>query len=188
MKRLLLLFILLQPLWAEPIIAKQMVDVDADGLKEWVGLQTYEHQGVTLGQMVLIDGRGDVLWAGSKTAPQFIFLGEFDGGEIEAAYQTDDGQTFVVASYQKSDVRPTRFRLFTWHNRGFVHLRDGHLLASPSDARRFTWGDNLGAQSWLEGFDGTDKQGRLKARVTDLQARSKESVLLRPEGKDYLIE
>lgn len=179
--RLGLLLCLIQPVYSQELLHSHPVDVDGDGVSEVVGLREYERDGVTYGQLVLTDKAGQTLWEGSKKVKEFTFLGEFDGGGLEAVYGDQNG-VFVLASYQKSDVRPTRYRLFTWHGRGFVHLRDGALLGSQG---AFVWKDDLGASRWIDRFEGSDSQGRLKAVVTDLKARSQETVLVRPGSRGF---
>jgi len=188
MKTLLFLFLLLSlhSLSTQELLSKHPVDIEGDGHSEWIGLREFQRDGVVLGQMVMMDDRGNIVWEGSKEAQEFIFLGEFDGGAIEAAYRTNDGQVFVIGSYQKSDVRPTRFRLFTWHDHRFVHLRDGQLSPHSNNPKRFVWADDPEASLWVEAFEGSTDHGLLKIQISDLQAGSQDKGLLRPSGQDYI--
>lgn len=180
------MLLLTQMLWAEPLVSVHPIDVDGDGTVERVALRRFEKDGVEYGQLVLTDAAGKVVWEASTRAPEFLFLGEFDKGTLEAAYR-QDGSAMLLASYQKSDVSPTRFRQFMWHGHGFVHLRDGHLLPAPQRPATFIWSQNPAASRWLEEFNGTDGHGRLRARITDLEARKKEEMLLRPDDKEFVL-
>lgn len=154
-------------------------------MKERVGLRKFQEDGVTYGQLVMTDGRGDVLWEGSRKVSEFRFLGEFDKGTLEVAYSVN-GSTFLIASYQKSDVRPTKFRQFMWHDHRFVHLRDGNLLPAPQRPATFVWMDNPGASRWLEEFRGTGGGGALKVQVMEIPGGDEEW-LVRPDGNEFVL-
>lgn len=183
---MLLALLTLQPLWAEELVSAHWLDVDGDGVYERVGLRPFERDGVRYGQLVVTDGRGDIVWEGPKDVSEFLFLGEFDKGTLEAAYRYQ-GSAFLIGSYQKSDVRPTDFRQFMWHDHRFVHLRDGNLLPAPQRPATFVWAKNPRAERWLEEFQGADKEGRLKAGIQDLRARKFEALLLRPDHQEFVL-
>lgn len=187
-KILVLSLFLFQCALGQELLHKHAIDIDGDGTAEYVGLREYEVDGVFYGRLIVADEKGRDLWVGPNTNREFRFLGEFDGGTLEAAYQTSDGQVFLLASYQKSDVRPTKFRLFTWHNRGFVHLRDGSLLPTSKPADKFVWSDKPQASRWIEAFNGADGEGNLKAQFTDMRAGRQSKILLRPKGKEYVLK
>jgi hypothetical protein len=188
MWRFLIILAILTPCaGAESLKFKHAVDVNGDGTTEYVGLREYESDGLVYGRLVLTDSEGVVVWEAPVNVKEFRFLGEFDAGGLEAAYRTQDGQVFLLGSYQKSDVRPTRYRIFTWHDRRFVHLRDGDLLPAPQRPATFVWSDDPGAARWVEEVRGADENGDLKALVTDLKKREREEVVLRPNGLEYVL-
>lgn len=174
------------PLGALPLTSEQTIDLDGDGTLERVGLVEFGEQGVTYGQLTVTDWNGEVLWQAPRNAEDFVFLGEFDRGLVEAVYR-DGGQVYLLGSYQKSDVRPTRFRLFLWNGSGFDHLRSGSLLPQEQRPGTFGWNE-LGASVWIESFDGSTEDGILRARVTNLMEREQSDVLLRPVGDEYIRE
>ncbi len=174
------------PGWGQSLVSTHQIDLDGDGVKEVVGLRKFERDGVEYGQLVVADQKGRILWEASTKAPEFLFLGEFDKGTLEAAYRQDES-AFLIASYQKSDVSPTRFRQFMWHDRGFVHLRNGSLLPAPQRPATFIWKEDPGASRWLEEFKGSNAKGHLRAEITDLGTRSKEEMWLRPDGKEFVL-
>ena len=171
---------------------KAQVDLNRDGTPETVALKPFTQDGVRLGQLVVLDRRGRVLWAGPRRSatPQLpseplVFGGEFDLGEVEVAGDLDgDGAVELLGTYQQSDVRPTRFRLLRWTGDRFIHVRSGCLV--PADQRPGTWvwkPQAPDASSWILGFRALLPDGTLRAQKLDFPG-GEEELLLRatPEG------
>lgn len=191
------LIMLLGPARAQrpDLITPLVVDLDGDGKVEVVAIRPFVQDGVELGQLVVRDEAGKTIWEGpshsaSPSYPQEpdIFLGEFDLGDLEAVGDFNgDGKIELMGTYQKSDVRPTRFRLFELDGKAFVHRRSGSLLPAPQRPATFVWAENAGAKSWIESFHGFD-QGRFQATLNDLSAgTSSEVELASQDGGDGLV-
>ena len=177
------------------LITPLAFDLDGDGKMEVVAIRPFVQDGVELGQLVVSDESGKTIWEGpthsaSPSYPQEpeIFLGEFDLGDLEAIGDFNgDGKVDLMGTYQKSDVRPTRFRLFEWEGKAFVHRRSGSLLPAPQRPATFLWADNPGAASWIESFHGF-AEGRFLATLNDLPAGTSTNVELAcQEGGDELV-
>ena len=159
------------------LITPLVVDLNGDGKVEIVAIRPFVQDGVELGQLVVRDEAGKTIWEGpshsaSPSSPREpdIFLGEFDLGDLEAVGDFNgDGKIELMGTYQKSDLRPTRFRLFEWDGKAFVHRRSGSLLPAPQRPATFVWAENPGATSWIESFHGFD-QGCFQATLNDLSA------------------
>lgn len=170
MRWLLCLFLLTLPAWAERTLK---ADLDGDGTPEVVRLAEYEVEGVTLGQLV-VERQGKVLWRGPRSkqpySPEpFRFLGEFDGGDLVFLADYDsDGKVDLVASDQKSDVRPTVFRLFHWNGQKFVFERRAILVPQPQKPATYQWEKPDPSRSvWVETIR-AGAGGAFELRVTNL--------------------
>jgi hypothetical protein len=191
------LLTLLCPAWAQrpSLITPLSCDVDGDGVQEIVAIRPFVQDGVELGQLVLLSLEGDTLWAGpthsaTPVSPQEpdIFLGEFDLGDLEAVGDFQgDGKLMLLGTYQKSDVRPTRFRLLEWDGQGFRHVRSGSLLAAPQRPATFVWSDDPGAGSWIESFSGFGDDGLFRATLADLDGDAPANVLLSIQGQEFVL-
>ncbi len=156
---------------------KRPVDLNRDGRPEIVALKAFTQEGVRLGQLLVLDGRDRLLWAGPRrtAVPQspsepLVFGGDFDRGEVEVLGDLDgDGRVELLGTYQKSDVRPTRFRLLRWTGRAFTHVRSGALVPAGQRPGTWVWRERAGeAPTWIERFV-TLRPGRLlSVEVTDL--------------------
>lgn len=172
------------PAAAAPLVSPLKTDLDGDGRLETVALRSYEKAGETYGQLVVFRHDGQLLWQAPRHGEAFVFLGPYDRGTLELLYR-HQGKVWLLASYQKSDVRPTRFRLFVW-SQGFKHVRDGALLPANQRPATFEWAENPGASRWIDQFLG-EQDGLLEVRVTDLQARASEQIKLRPDGDEFVL-
>jgi hypothetical protein len=190
--------VLIAPAWAQrpSVLTPLSCDLDGDGIAETIALRPFLQQGVELGQLIVMDAQGKIVWSGATESanpqnPQEpdIFLGEFDLGDLEAVGDfAGNGRIRLLGTYQKSDVRPTRFRLFEWNGQGFVHLRSGSLLPAPQRPATFVWKDAVPeAQVWIESFLGVAEDGRLPAIVTDLTSGEQTRVLLDPQGEEFVL-
>lgn len=190
------LLLALSPGSAQPpdLITPLTCDLDGDGQLEVVAVRPFVQEGVELGQLVVLNQAGETLWAGpsssaTPSSPQEpeIFLGEFDLGDLEAVGDFfGDGKIMLLGTYQKSDVRPTRFRLFEWDGKAFVHRRSGSLLPAPQRPATFIWKDDPGAGAWVESFHGFD-QGLLNASLTDLREPERIDIVLSPRDGEFVL-
>lgn len=191
------LMLLAGPVWAQrpSVLSPLLCDIDGDSVPETVAIRPFVQDGVELGQLILFDREGKILWAGPArsasprhpTEPE-IFLGEFDLGDLEAVGDfAGDGKIRLLGTYQKSDVRPTRFRLFEWNGRGFEHLRSGSLLPAPGQPATFIWSDSPNPEVWIESFHGFLDDGLFRAAVLDARAGEESQVLLSSEGDAFVL-
>lgn len=198
-KRILTAFLLLVAL--APVSAQRpdqisplICDLNGDGQPEVVAIRPFVQDGVELGQLVVRNQQGDILWAGpahsaNPSSPQEpeIFLGEYDLGDLEAVGDFfGNGKVMLLGTYQKSDVRPTRFRMFEWDGTAFVHRRSGSLLPAPQRPATFVWSEDPGAGAWIESVLGFD--GRLfRATLTDLRNTDSVDIMLSPRGEEFVL-
>lgn len=151
---------------------KIAVDLNGDGKKEWVVLKPYPVGETTRGQLLVLDSSGKILWTGPRIKDAFsnspwAFLGEFDLGEICWVDDYDgDGRVDLCATYQKSDVRPTHFRLFHWNGKGFVFDKSGMLVPAPQKPATFEWRTySPEVTTWVESLVCTGP-GRYRAEIS----------------------
>lgn len=136
---------------------KIAVDLNGDGRKELVVLKPYSAGEVTKGQLMVLDSAGKIIWTGPRIKDAYSnspwsFLGEFDLGDIAWISDYDgDGQVDLCATYQKSDVRPTQFRLFHWNGKGFVYDKSAMLVPAPQKPATLIWqAYSPEATTWVE--------------------------------------
>lgn len=115
-------------------------DLNGDGTKETVRLIPYKVGETELGQLVVEDSKGKQLWKAPRSKDAFgddpfSFLGEFDRGDFEFIGDFDqDGKVDLVATEQKSDVRPTVYKIFHWDGHQFVF--DKSAMLTPDTKKR----------------------------------------------------
>jgi hypothetical protein len=183
--------------WAQrpSVLSPLQCDIDGDGVMETVGLRPFLQDGVELGQLILFDQEGRILWAGpsqsasplSPPEPE-IFLGEYDLGDLEAAGDfAGNGRVRLLGTYQKSDAGPTRFRLFEWTGQTFAHLRSGWLVPAAQRPATFVWSDEPDDQVWIESFLGWGADGLLRATVVDLRSGERSDILLAPQDEEFVL-
>ena len=146
MKKLACLLALSTCAWAAPRYHQKFsVDLNRDGRPEQVVLAYYKVGQVQLGQLQVLSPQGKVIWASPKLKDAFEdspwqFLGELDLGDISWIDDYDrDGQVDLCATDQKSDVSPTRFRLFHWDGKRFVYDQTYNLTAASQKPVSFEW-------------------------------------------------
>lgn len=193
----LLSLLISSPSWAQrpDLLSPLSCDLDGDGVQEIVALRPFLQDDVELGQLVVLNAKGDTLWSGpahsaTPISPQEpdVFLGEFDLGDLEVVGEFfRRGKVQLLGTYQKSDVRPTRFRLLEWDGSAFRHLRSGHLIPAPQRPATFIWTDNPAADQWVESFLGFGDDGLFRAQVQDLKAGESTTVLLAPQGEEFVL-
>lgn len=151
---------------------KIAVDLNGDGKKEFVVLKPYTVGESSRGQLLVLDSTGKILWTGPRikdahSSSPWAFLGEFDMGDISWIDDYDgDGRVDLCASYQKSDVRPTHFRLFHWNGKGFVYDKSGMLVPAPQKPATFEWkAFSPDAPCWVESMICL-RGGRYRAEVS----------------------
>ena len=165
---------------------KAQVDLNRDGVLETVTLKPFTQEGIRLDQLVVLDRKGRVLWAGPRhsAVPQgpsepMVFGGEFDLGEVDLVGDVDgDGKVEVLGTYQQSDVRPPRFRLLRWTGDRFVHVRSGCLVPANQRPGTFVWKEHdYEASSWVQHFQAVQPGGTVQVKVQDLSGQAGEQVL-----------
>ena len=155
---------------------KLAVDLNGDGRPDTIRLITYKANDVTLGQLVVEDAGGKLLWKGPRFSDAYAsdpyrFLGEFDRGDLEFAGDLDgDGRVELVATYQKSDVRPTEFRMFRWNGKRFVFEQRGMLVPQPQKPATFNFSKADPARTyWVDEIRKAGGHYRLK--IMDLRTQ-----------------
>lgn len=196
MKRLALALLLLTlPAQAAEggLTQKFQVDLNGDGRKETVALKPFTQDGVTLGQLVVLNDRGTILWAGPKRSKTpyspsepLVFGGEFDRGDIEVVGDLDgDGTVELLGTFQKSDLSPTRFRLLRWKKDRFVHVCSNNLVQAPQRPGTFVWAKRPEASVWLDAFQELRPDRLLQVKILDARTTPQdleETVRMTPEG------
>ncbi|MBS2040290.1 hypothetical protein JST97_35210 [bacterium] len=158
MRKLACLLLLTPLAWGTTFYRQKIaVDLNGDGRKEWVVLKPYTVGEVTKGQLMVLDSGGKIMWTGPRIKDAYsnspwAFLGEFDLGDIAWIDDYDgDGQVDLCATYQKSDVRPTQFRLFHWNGKGFVYDKSAMLVPAPQKPATLIWrAYSPDASTWAE--------------------------------------
>lgn len=161
-------------LWAEERFRLQMkVDLNGDGRKETVRLVPYKVGETELGQLIVEDSRGVTLWRAPKckdaySSEPFHFLGEFDRGDLECLLDFDgDGRPEIVATGQKSDVRPTTFLVYRWTGKAFMLVNEG-MLVPDGAVYKFKVFDPM-ANAWVDRIHNKGN-GRFQLDVSRLGA------------------
>ncbi len=151
---------------------KIAVDLNGDGKKEWVVLKPFNVGESTRGQLLVLDAGGKIVWTGPRikdanSNSPWAFLGEFDLGDISWVDDYDgDGRVDLCATYQKSDVRPTHFRLFHWNGKGFVYDKSAMLVPAPQKPATFEWkAFSPDASAWVESMT-CSSPGSYRAEVS----------------------
>jgi hypothetical protein len=158
-------------------------DLDGDGRKETIRLIPYKVGEAELGQLVVEDPNGKAIWKAPKSKDAFSvepyhFLGEFDRGDLEFVGDYDqDGKIDLVTTEQKSDVRPTTYRIFHWDGHKFVFDKAVMLTPEPRERGQnpfyytFKQFDPM-ASVWVERIAKLDK-GMFELTVSDLSRSSR---------------
>lgn len=132
------------------------VDLNGDGRPEQVALRRYQLGHVPMAQLVVLNAAGQTLWSAPRVKDAYAdspwaFLGEFDLGDISWVDDYDgNGQVDLCATCQKSDMSPTRFKLFHWDGKRFVYDRTVMLVNLPQKPATFGWKPyDPGAPAWV---------------------------------------
>ena len=173
MRKLLCLVFLTTGAWGTTSYRQKIaVDLNGDGKKEFVVLKPYTLGEVERGQLQVLDSAGKILWTGPRikdihSNSPWVFLGEYDMGDISWIEDYDgDGKVDLCATYQKSDVRPTHFRLFHWNGKGFVYDRSAMLVPAAQKPATFEWQAYAPeASTWVESLIAAGA-GRYRAEVS----------------------
>lgn len=172
---------------------KFWVDLNGDGRPEQVLLQTYALEGVEKGQLKVLSAAGKVLWTSPRVKTPYeespwSFLGEFDRGDL--CFVDDyngDGRVDLVATGQKSDVRPTLFKIYHWDGRRFVFEREAMLVAAPQKPGTFPWTRyDPGASSWIDTLQRT-APGRYQASLCKIPHPSQQLKLRYQAGEGFVV-
>ena len=194
MHRLLCCLLLSSAAWGTTAYRQKIaVDLNGDGKNEFVVLRPYNVGEVSRGQLLVLDSSGKIIWTGPKikdasSNSPWIFLGEFDLGGISWVDDYDgDGKVDLCATYQKSDVRPTHFRLFHWNGKGFVYDKSAMLVPVPQKPGTFEWKAYAPeAASWVESLICTSP-GRYRAEISAAPDQT-ESIKLRYQtGEGFVV-
>ncbi|MBT9585230.1 hypothetical protein IV102_17935 [bacterium] len=144
--------------WAAPTYHQKIAaDLNGDSVNEQVCLQRYTVGGVSKGQLVVLDSKGRILWSAPRVKDAYSespwsFLGEFDMGDISWVDDYDqDGHVDLCATEQKSDVRPTNYKLFHWDGSRFVYDRTAMLVVVPQKPATYQWARfDPSVSSWVQ--------------------------------------
>lgn len=169
------------------------IDLTGDGRKEQVVLQTYDVGGTRMGQLLVLGPKGRTLWAAPKVKDPYedspwAFLGEFDLGDIAWVGDYDgDGDVDLCATYQKSDVRPTEYRLFHWARDRFVFDRRGILIAQPQKPATYNWAPaDPSLSSWVDSMKWVGP-GQFQLKVSTIPEPSKTYKARYQAGEGFVV-
>ena len=172
---------------------KFSVDLNGDGRPETVVLHTYNVEGVEKGQLKVLSPRGKVIWAAPRVKTPYedgpwSFLGEFDRGDICFVDDYDgDGRVDLVATGQKSDVRPTLYKIYHWDGRRFVFEREAMLVAAPQKPATFPWTKyDPAASSWIDTLERASR-GLYRASLCEIPNPSQQLKLRYQAGEGFVI-
>lgn len=158
MRRLILSSICVASVLAAPSYHQKFsVDLNGDGRVEQVALERYRLGDVPMAQLVVLTSTGKPLWSAPRvkdpwsTSP-WAFLGQFDLGDISWIADYDkDGRVDLCATCQKSDVCPTRYKLFHWDGKRFVYDRTAMLVPVPQKPATYGWSPyDPAATHWIQ--------------------------------------
>lgn len=164
------------PLTADEIERVVLYDLDGDGIPETIGLRAYQgryyESDIALKQLVVFDHEDREIWSGPKGnwKDPLVFGGPYDSLDIHAIGIVE-GEITLLGDHQRSDVRPTVFRLFHWDGRAFVPSAEGALVP---DGERFVWvasDESAMRESWVDEVISISPKGQWKVRVTSIPER-----------------
>lgn len=165
------------PLTADEIERVVRYDLDGDGVPETIGLRAYDgryyESDIVLKQLVVFDQEGREIWSGPKGEwkDPLVFGGPYDSLDVHAVGIVD-GEITLIGDHQRSDVRPTVFRLFRWDGQAFVPVGEGALIP---DGERFVWVDSdesVMRDSWIDEVISISPDGQWRMRLTSIPERN----------------
>lgn len=194
MKKFLLCFLLSGFAVAAPTYHQTVrADLNGDRKPELVALRPYNLGDVRMGQLLVFDSAGRQIWAAPRVKDPFedspwAFLGEFDLGDICWVDDFDkDGDVDMLATYQKSDVSPTRYKVFHWDGKRFVFDRKGALLPQPQKPATFSWGESEGGETgWIDSLRRTGP-GRFKGTYMSPDGKTTVHQLRYVHGEGFVV-
>lgn len=168
-------------------------DLNGDRRPEQIALVPYKLGETRMGQLLVLDAQGRRLWAAPRVKDPFedspwAFLGEFDLGDICWVDDFDaDGDVDLLATLQKSDVSPTRYKLFHWDGKKFVYDRKGALLPQPQKPATYSWGESTGGEAeWVDSLRRTGP-GRFKGTVMSMEGKTTVQQLRYLPGEGFVL-
>ncbi len=124
----------------------------------------------------------------------FRFLGEFDRGDFEFIGDFDqDGKVDLVATEQKSDVRPTVYKIFHWDGHQFVFDKSAMLTPEPRERGKNPFYYSFkpfdpASSVWVDSIKLSDK-GLYELSISDLSRSSRgnytHTVVWQPKKKRF---
>ena len=180
--------------WSAPVYHQRIpVDLDGDGVSEQVALQLYGIGSVSKAQLVVLDSRGRLLWQAPRVKEVYSdspwsFLGEFDMGDICWVDDYDqDGRVDLCATRQKSDVSPTRYRLFHWDGQRFVYDRTAMLVNVPQKPATYQWTRyDPAVTHWVESM-GLSARGEFPATIATIPEPNRQVKFHYQPGEGFIL-
>ena len=164
------------PLAADEIERAVRYDLDGDGVPETIGLRAYEgryyESDIVLKQLVVFDQEGREMWSGPKGEwrDPLVFGGPYDSLGIHAI-GVIDGEITLLGDHQRSDVRPTVFRLFRWDGQAFVPTVEGALVHRGD---RFVWvsaDESVMKEYWIDEVRSISPEGQWRVKTISIPDR-----------------
>ncbi|MBQ7502295.1 hypothetical protein IJT93_06215 [bacterium] len=174
------------------------INIDGDPEPEYVGLAPYNFSGGDyLGQIVLFDHDGKVIWAGPRAHYQSgqalrrldpkiimdnpLIFGKIGQLEYDMKFVFDpdkDGNIVVVIGENPRGVQISTFRVLRWNGSEFVCVEDScHLIEDPLNPDHYVWSHkplhsyNSGYSDgrWVRELQRTDKPNILRAVIREIR-------------------
>ena len=169
----LLGLVLSQPLAADELERVLRFDLNNDGRTETIGLRPYDgryyESDIVLKQLVVLDQAGGEIWSGPKGEwrDPLVFGGPYDGFDLHAIGKVG-GKITLIGDYQRSDVRPTVFRLFQWDGRAFVASKEAALIPRENSYVWVPADDSVMCESWVDEVMTISPEGAWRVKVTSI--------------------
>ncbi|MDQ7823031.1 MAG: VCBS repeat-containing protein [Candidatus Eremiobacteraeota bacterium] len=146
---------------AGQIYKTMQCDLNGDGVREKIAVKVTKviDEG-WLGQLIVMDEKGKVLWEGPKgkdvkdSTP--LVMRSLDWGVSLPELLADidgDGKVEMLVPEPISDVRPCYYRSFRWNGKGFDFLQSRALIESAPKSGLYKWSSTKEYKTrWIMNF------------------------------------